>query len=80
MRSLFGPVPATVSSALAASPVVAPPPFGIPDAGTSLATLLSFANAVVTRRRAQVSTLPLGVRAVQVPPGRLPPAPGSYSS
>lgn len=31
----------------------------LPNAGTSLATLLSFANAVVTRRRVQVYTLPL---------------------
>lgn len=31
----------------------------LPNAGTSLATLLSFANGVVTRRRVQVYTLPL---------------------
>jgi len=46
----------------------------------SLATLLTIAHAVVTRRRAEVCTLPLSLLAVSEPPGRHPPAPGSHSS
>lgn len=50
----------------------------LPNAGTSLATLLSFANGVVTRRRVQVNTLPLsapGSLSAPWPPSFLRQAP-----
>lgn len=50
----------------------------LPNTGTSLATLLSFANAVVTRRRVQVYTLPLsapGSLSAPWPPSILRQAP-----
>jgi len=50
------------------------------DTYVSQATLLTIANAVVTRRRAEVCTLPLSILACSEPPGRHPPAPGSHSS
>lgn len=53
----------------------------LPNTGTSLATLLSFANAVVTRRRVQVYTLPLSAPgSLSAPWPPTIPAPGSHSS